>query len=75
MSYLVSLDKALAEGTRQYSVGSRMHPIRFALRKASVNDNFAMTGIVFFLQGWTYKMMLPVLSERPRQCVLCTKTF
>ncbi len=66
MSYLMSLDKALAggaEGTRQYRVVSRMRRIRFALRKASVNVNFAMTGIVFSLQGWTYKMMLPVQSE------------
>ncbi len=66
MSYLMGLHKALAggaEGTRQYRVVSRMRRIRPVLRKASVNDNFAMTGIVFPLQGWTYQMMLPVQSE------------
>ena len=50
MSYLRSSDKALAggvEGTRQYRVVSKMRRIRSARRKASVNDNFAMTGIVF----------------------------
>ena len=66
MSYLVSSDKALAggaEGTCQYRVVSRTRRICSALREAPVNDNFAVAGIVFSLQGATYKMMLLVQSE------------
>ena len=73
MSYLLRSDKALAggaEGTRQYRVVSRTRRICSALREASVNDNFAMTGIVFSLQGSTYKMTFACAGERPRQRVL-----